>query len=317
MSEGISGIHHVTAICRDAQKNLDFYTDVLGLRLIKRTVNFDDPTSYHLYYGDTTGHPGTLLTFFAYPDGAEGRLGSGMATSVTLATPPFSLNFWRDRLRSRGIETRDGQRFEAAVLCFEDPDGMQVELVESDLHETKPWEGNGVGKEHAITGIDGVQLVIEGYEGTAKLLHDRMGYRTGPHEDNRFRYVKPMHHIGGWIDLVCQPDAPRGRVAIGSIHHVAFRVDSDQKQRLYRIGFVDDHLNVSPVLDRQYFHSLYFREPGGVLIEIATDGPGFTVDEPLEELGGRLCLPTHYEGMRDEIEEHLPPLEVKSPAASG
>ncbi|HMS55586.1 MAG TPA: VOC family protein [Fimbriimonadaceae bacterium] len=180
--------------------------------------------------------------------------------------------------------------------------------MESDLKETKPWSAAGIPEGSAILGIDGVALCLEGYERTARLLHDRMNYRNGPHEGCRYRFIKPQHHIGGWVDLLCQPDAPRGRVAVGSIHHIAFRVENDQKQRMYRISLVDDHYNVSPVLDRNYFHSIYFREPGGVLFEIATDAPGFGVDEDLSSLGERLCLPPMYESRRSEIEAALPAL---------
>lgn len=307
MSE-ILGLHHVTALCRDAQRTLTFYRDLLGMRLVKKTVNFDDPHAYHLYFGDSVGSPGTLLTLFPYPNGAQGVQGTGQASSITLAVPPGSLNFWKDRLSSAGTHVEIVLRFDSPGLAFRDPDGLGLEVVESDLKETKPWASSGIPDNAAILGIDGVALSLEGYERTARLLHDRMSYRNGPHEGSRFRFLKPQHHIGGWVDLLCQPDAPRGRVAVGSIHHVAFRVENDQKQRMYRISLVDDQYNVSPVLDRNYFHSIYFREPGGVLLEIATDAPGFDVDEDLTTLGERLCLPAMYESRRQEIESALPSL---------
>lgn len=309
MSEGILGIHHVTAICSDAKQNFEFYTQVLGMRLVKKTVNFDDPTAYHLYYGDSVGHPGTLLTFFAYPGGRKGTSGKGQTTAICFGVPSGSLGYWESRLAAGGVATFIQTRFGNPVLIFEDPDGMQVELTESDsIRETRPWINSPVPAEAAILGIDSVTLTLEGYESTAKLIHERMGYRTGDHEGSRFRYHKPQANVGAALDLVCMPDAQLGRVAIGSIHHIAFRVESDQKLRLWRVQLVAEHVNVSPVMDRSYFHSIYFREPGGVLFEIATDVPGFATDEDMSVLGQSLALPAQHEPLRAMIESKLPPL---------
>ena len=321
-----SGIHHVTAIAGDPQKNLDFYSGLLGLRLVKQTVNFDDPTTYHLYYGDGSGKPGTILTFFPWPGAARGRPGTGQAVSVAFAIRPRSLGYWLKRLARYGVK-HDGptKRFGEQVLTVRDPDGLQVELVAhepSEAWDTMP--GGMLPDEHAVRGFHSVTLWEEGYEQTAQLLANQLGFQAAGDEHNVFRYVAAGGDAasagtsdtpGTIVDVRCAPGFWRGVVAVGTIHHVAFRARDDAVQLMLRGHLVKQGLNVTPVLDRQYFHSVYFREPGGVLFEIATDPPGFTVDEPLDELGTHLKLPPWLEGSRKELESVLPPL--RRPASMG
>lgn len=315
------GLHHVTAICSDAQANVAFYAGVLGLRLVKRTVNFDDPGSYHLYYGDHSGRPGSLLTFFAWPGGARrGRPGAGQVAAVTLAVPAASLDFWGERLAARGVATRpEAARFDEPALAFEDPDGMPLELAgvaAVDLgHEPTPGAG-GVPVAHAVRGVRAVLLSERAAAPTAALLTGRFGYEPAGESHGRTRFV-PAATGGssrtGAVDLLVQADAPAGHVAVGSVHHVAFRARDDAEQAAWRAELAAAGLGVSPVMDRTYFRSIYFREPGGVLLEIATDRPGFTVDEPLAKLGRALRLPAELESRRAVLERALPPLTVPTP----
>ena len=305
----VSGIHHVTAIAGDAQRNLDFYAGVLGLRLVKRTVNFDDPLTYHLYYGTETGAPGTILTFFAWPDAYGGRPGSGQVNATALSAPKGSLGWWQERFKSSGV-TYDlpVERFGEEVLPFRDSDGMQLELVAAD--DPRPaWTGGGVPEEYAIRGVHGVTAHEEGYEMTAQLLTETLLFTPVGQEGNRFRYRAGEGY--GMIDVLCTPDGPRARGGAGAVHHIAWRVPDDTDQLAWRTTLVNAGMNVSPVLDRQYFHSIYFREPGGVLFEIATDAPGFATDEPREKLGEALKLPPWLEGAREQIEAGLQPITLR------
>ncbi len=319
--KSILGIHHITAIASDPQENVDFYTGVLGLRLVKVTVNFDDPEAYHLYYGDGHGRPGTILTFFAWPGARRGRQGNGQVTAASFAVPQGSLAFWRERLEQNTIASELlPERFEQRVLSFHDVDGMRLELVETpDSEPSHFWEGGDIPAQFAVHGFYGATLSETGYERTAALLTDTMGFRLLGNEQNRFRYEAVHAHPGGAgrvIDVICAPTAQEGRVAVGTIHHIAFRTPDDVQQEEWlaevgRLGY-----NVSPVMDRVYFHSIYYREPGGVLFEIATDSPGFAVDEPVEKLGEALKLPPWLEGLRPQIETALPPLERKQRVVS-
>jgi glyoxalase family protein len=312
--KSILGIHHVTAIAGDPQQNIDFYTGVLGLRLVKVTVNFDDPEAYHFYYGDGHGRPGTILTFFAWPGARPGRRGNGQVAAVSLAVPKGSLDFWDERLATNGVASETlPERFGDAVLSCTDPDGVPLELVETlDVDTMHVWEGAGVPARFAIHGFQGATLAETGCERTAALLTDTMGFRLLGQEKNRFRY-EPVHsHAGSpgrTLDLVCAPAAPEGRIAVGSIHHIAFRTPDDAQQgewltEIARLGY-----NISPIMDRVYFHSIYYREPGGILFEIATDSPGFAVDEPVEQLGEALQLPPWLEPLRPRIEIALPAIQ--------
>ncbi len=304
----VNGIHHVTAIAADAQINIDFYAGVLGLRLVKRTVNFDDPLTYHLYYGTELGAPGTILTFFAWPGAYRGRVGAGQVNVTSFSVPKGSLGWWQERLKGRQVAHGEPtKRFGDEVLPLQDPDGMLVELVAAD-DQRQPWKQGQVPEAYAIRGIHGVTAHEEGYEKTAELLTETLRFTRVGQEGNRFRYRAADG--AGMIDVLCTPDGPRARGGAGTVHHIAWRVPTDADQAAWRKTLVNAGMNVSPVLDRQYFHSIYFREPGGVLFEIATDQPGFAIDEPPEHLGERLKLPPWLEVARQQIEAGLQPIHL-------
>ena len=306
----IPGIHHVTAIAGDPQRNVDFYYGILGLRLVKKTVNFDDPGSYHLYYGDGIGSPGTIMTFFAWPGAYAGRRGTGQLTVTSFAVPAGSLGYWRERLREYGIQVADAQRrLEEEYLALEDFDGLALELVANpEANSLAGWQGGPVPEEHAVRGFYGVTLSERGYESTARLLTETMGFRPAGEAGNRFRYRAKEGELGNRLDVVCEPEGRHGQVAVGTVHHVAWRAADDREQGEWRRRLVELGLDVTPVIDRQYFHSIYFHEPGGVLFEVATDPPGFTLDEAREELGGSLRLPPWLESRRALVERHLQPI---------
>jgi len=306
------GVHHVTAVATDPQRNVDFYLTLLGLRLLKQTVNFDAPDTYHLYYGDERGLPGTIMTFFPWPGSPPGRKGTGQATTTSFSVPPGSIGWWRDRLDAAGAEpSRVESRFEEEAFSFHDPDGLMIELVAHEGGDTRPgWEDGPVPVEHAIRGFHSVVLSESGYEATTEMLTGTLGFRSVAEAGDRFRFAVEDGAPGQLVDILCQPEAPRGLVAAGTVHHVAWRAPDDPTQQAWREELVDAGVDVTPVIDRNYFRSIYFREPGGVLLEIATDPPGFTVDEPLLELGRRLRLPPWLEPSRDDIERSLPPLKV-------
>ena len=301
MEAKILGIHHVTAIAAAPQPNVDFYTSFLGMRLVKKTVNFDDPGTYHFYYGDRTGSPGSILTFFPWPGARRGYHGSAQVTVTSFAVPKGSLGRWEQRARAQGLSTDAiATRFDEEVLSLRDPDGLQLELVGS----LEAGEGDAIGKIHSAT------ISEEGYERTAKLLTDTMGFRLTNEDGNRFRYEVADGGPGATVDVLCTPDLRRGSGGAGTVHHIAWRTPDDQQQFAWHRQLIDLQYNVSPVMDRQYFQSIYFREPGGVLFEIATDPPGFAIDEPLESLGTGLMLPLAYEKLRKQIELTLPEIKV-------
>ncbi len=308
MEKHILGIHHVTAIAGDPQRNIDFYAGVLGLRLVKLTVNFDDPTTYHLYYGDEVGRPGTVLTFFPWPDAPRGRLGSGQLTTTSFSIPDGSMAFWIDRLRGKGVLFEGPtRRFDEEVLSFSDPDGLPLELVQHDYADERVgWKEGPVAGEFAVRGFYSVTLTEEALDETASLLVGTLGFRKKGEERDRVRYEVGDAGPGGFVDVVSSPDVARGFVSVGTVHHVAWRARDDEQQRAWREEVVKEGLKVTPIIDRKYFHSIYFREPGGVLFEIATDNPGFTVDESREELGSGLVLPLWLEPERARIEKSLP-----------
>jgi glyoxalase family protein len=312
----LPGIHHVTAITGDVRRNVAFYEGVLGLRTVKVTVNYDDPTSYHLYYGDRLGTPGTLLTFFGWPDAPRTRGGgSGQTGATAYAVAPVSIAYWRERLAARGVAVGDTvERFGEQVISFADPDGMTVEIVgTNDSDPALAWTGgdgdnDGVPAEHALRGFHSVTLVESSQAATEQLLNEHLGFEVVGREGERTRFRAAGGVAAALVDVVERPGTPRGRDGVGQVHHVAFRTPDDATQEkwqdtVHRLG-----LRVSPVMDRDYFHSIYFREPGGVLFEIATDGPGMTVNEPAETLGERLMLPAAVEPHRAEFERILPPL---------
>lgn len=311
MNPTLPGIHHVTAITANPQANIDFYSGVLGLRLVKLTVNFDDPTSYHLYYGDERGRPGTIMTFFAWPGAPRGLVGPPQLTATTFAAPATALDYWSERLREHGVAAAPREtRFGEPVVGFTDPDGMRLEIAGVSEPGGLARAAGPLPAEYALRGFHGVTLSEEGYEKTARLLTDVMGFQAGGSEGNRFRYRAGAGGFASVVDLLCVPDAPRGTLGAGVVHHVAFRTPDEEQQQAWRTRMAGLDFNVTPVLDRQYFRSIYFREPGHVLFEIATDPPGFTADEPAAELGTRLRLPPWLEPRRAELERVLPRLRL-------
>lgn len=306
------GIHHVTAIATDPQRNVDFYLQVLGLRLVKQTVNFDAPDTYHLYYGNEHGSPGTVLTFFPWPGVPAGRRGAGQATTTAFSIPEASLGWWKQRLEQLGVEVMEATtRFEEDALWFHDPDGLALGLVAHPGTDPRPpWEAGPIPAQHAVRGFHSVELCEHGFEASAGMFADTLGFRLVAEEGQRFRFATGEAGPGAFVDLVCRPEAPQGLVAAGTVHHVAWRAPDDEAQQTWRGQLVGEGVDVTPIIDRNYFQSIYFREPGGVLLEVATDPPGFTVDEPLLELGRSLRLPPWLEPRREEIAAALPPLKV-------
>jgi catechol 2,3-dioxygenase-like lactoylglutathione lyase family enzyme len=312
VSREILGIHHVTAIAGEPQRNVDFYAGLLGLRLVKLTVNYDDPETYHLYYGDEVGHPGTILTFFPWPGAPKGRKGTGQLTTTSFSIALGSVDYWVGRLKKHGIRFGGPvKRFEEQVISFSDPDDLTLELVAHASAESRSgWHRGSVPQEHVIRGFFGVTLSEEGYERTASLLTETMRFRLVKEDGSRFRYEVGKGGPGATVDVLTQPDAPMGLVSVGTVHHVAWRTPDDEQEKAWREELVRARLNVTPVIDRKYFHSIYFREPGGVLFEIATDPPGFTVDESKGDLGSRLMLPPQLEPLRAQLVQALPPIRL-------
>jgi glyoxalase family protein len=305
----ITGIHHVTAIASDPQRNVDFYTGLLGLRLVKKTVNFDDPSAYHLYYGDETGTPGTIVTFFYWPGGAgRGRVGAGQATRLSFSVPPASLDFWKDRLQRHGVKASRLTRFGEEVLTFADPDAIPVELVAVASDARRGWATGPTSAEHALRGLHTVELTVREAAPTETLITRKMGYRLVQRESNRARFEAANGGSGALIDVIAAADGPSALGGVGTIHHIAFRVADDAGQLTMQTQLGDAGYTVSPVRDRNYFRSIYYRERGGVLFEIATDVPGFPDDEPVASLGEALKLPAQFESFRKQIEAALPVL---------
>ncbi len=310
-----TGIHHVTAISGEPQRNVDFYAGVLGLRLVKKTVNFDDPETYHLYYGDGGGDPGTIMTFFPWAHAPGGRIGSGQLVVTSFSIPVASLGYWTERLIEVGVRfEKPRDRFGDTVLTFEDPDRLRVELVASKDGRAG-WAGGTVPAEHSVRGFHHVALAVETTESTVRLMTETLGFRQVEQTEGRVRLSAGKGGPGNTVDVIGASGFPRGSMGVGTVHHVAFRVPDEETQLALREKISALGFNVTPVLDRNYFRSIYFREPGGVLFEIATDPPGFSVDEAEAELGTHLKLPPWLESRRARLEEVLPPLEV--PAGDG
>ena len=313
----ITGLHHVTAIASNPQRNLDFYVELLGLRLVKRTVNFDAPGSYHFYFGDAVGTPGTILTFFPWPGSRRGIHGSGEVSATAFTIPTGSAGYWLERLKRYHVAAeRAPKRLDEDPVRFADPDGMLIELIESTpSNAVVPWGEGPVPEEHLIRGLHGVSARLQSTEGTAKLLTEVFGYRWTQEKGNRVRFVAQAEAgIGKFIDLISAPDVAPGRVAAGSVHHIAFRVSNDEEQIAWREKLHGLGYQVSPIMDRTYFHSIYFQEPGGMLFELATDPPGFILDEAVNELGANLHLPPWMDQARPEIENSLPKISVPGKA---
>jgi glyoxalase family protein len=308
MPDPIAGLHHVTAIGGPPRANVAFYTGVLGLRLVKRTVNFDDPGTWHLYYGDALGRPGTAMTFFPWPDAVPGRAGAGMTSATAFSVPPGSLDVWMGRLADLGLDFGvPMERFGERVLPLADPDGLELELVERDTPADLPgWPEGPVPPEHAVRCFDGVTLALADPAPTAEVLRDVLGYEAVGEEGGRLRLRTPAAPYAHTVDLV--QTGERARPGAGTVHHVAFRARDEKEQAAWQEAVREAGLHVTEVRDRQYFQSVYFREPGGILFEIATDTPGFTLDEPAETLGSSLRLPPWLEPRRASIEARLVPL---------
>jgi glyoxalase family protein len=311
-TNAITGFHHLTAIVGDPQQNVDFYTGVLGQRLVKRTINFDDPETYHLYYGDEVGTPGTIMTFFPWPNAPRGSRGTGQVIDISFSIPADSIAYWTSRLAEHGVAfTGPTSRFGDQVISFLDPHGLSLELIAAQKHDARTgWTLGPIPVEYAIRGFYSVTLAERDQMRTAGMLTDTLGFRFLGQEGDRFRYVMGEGGPGATVDVLSLPDQPRGRIAVGTVHHVAWRAEDDAEQLAWRQRLLDSTTDVTPVLDRQYFHSIYFHEPGGVLFEIATVPPGFAIDEPVEELGTHLKLPPWLEPRRAELERVLLPIQL-------
>lgn len=309
----MTGIHHVTAISGSAARNHAFYTRALGLRFVKKTVNFDDPGTYHLYFGDAAARPGTILTFFPWEHAAQGRDGVGQTRQTTFRIPALSLGFWTHRLIEKGIaHEAPAKHFGETVLSFTDPDGMSLALVAVPDAENEPgWSAGDIPIEHAIRGFHGVTLLVEDAQRTAAILTDILGFEERGREGSLLRLGSPDKAIGGIVDIHEAKGFLPARQGRGSVHHVAFRATDDAEQAAMARRLVEAHgIRPTEQRDRKYFRSIYFREPGGILFEIATDSPGFAVDEPADMLGEALKLPSFLEPRRSEIEKALPLLET-------
>lgn len=305
------GLHHITAVCGDAQRNLDFYAGVLGLRFVKKTINFDDPGTYHLYYGDYAGNPGTILTFFPFAGVPRGRSGAGAPEATGFLVPPDSLDAWAHRLEQAGVRIGGRlERFGEQVLSFEDPDGLPLELVASgQANEVDPWVDGPVPTELAIRGFAGVTLVVQDAEKTLAVVKHVFGLSDeAGSEEHRTRLMAPDASVGAYVDVIERP-VP-GRPGAGTVHHVALRARDAEEQAAMAERVREIGLYPTPVRDRQYFESVYFREAGGILLEIATDAPGFAIDEDIDSLGMDLKLPPWLEERRDVIQQRLPELTL-------
>lgn len=312
MAASTSGLHHVTAISGDPQKNIDFYVQGLGLRLVKKTVNFDDPSVYHLYYGDETGRPGSLMTFFPWGRVKEGQIGAGQSTSTAFSVPEGSLGWWQDHFKGLDFESEIAKvSADEERLSLRDPDGLQLDLVASSTIDPRnPWDSASVPAGYAVRGQHSSVLTVNDADRTVGVLTEDLGLRLVGEIDGRTRLEAGAGGPGNIVDVIADPAAERGLIAGGTVHHIAFRVPDTQTQKAWRDHFVNRGFDVTEILDRQYFTSIYFREPGGVLFEIATDTPGFDVDEPLLELGRSLKLPPWLEPTREQIERSVAKIQL-------
>lgn len=311
MDNKILGLHHITAIAGNAQRNYDFYTKVLGLRLVKKTVNFDDPQTYHFYFGDEVGTPGTIITFFPWANVRQGKNGAGMATEIGYSVPAGSLKFWKERFEKLNVlHGTISERFGEKHLTLQDPDGLSLNLIEAKQEdERKGYETEEINADVAIKGFHTVILTLNNINATAAILTEEFGYKLVAQEGNLYRYQTDAVENAALIDLLEIPGAPRGINAGGTNHHIAFRVKDEETLMAIRKRIMARGLHITEKINRDYFFSLYFREPGGVLFEIATDNPGFATDETVDTLGSSLQLPDQFESMRNQIERGLPELK--------
>jgi glyoxalase family protein len=312
MENRIMGIHHITAIAGDAQRNYDFYTKVLGLRFVKKTVNFDDPQTYHFYFGDEMGTPGTILTFFPWPQVKQGKPGAGMVTEIGYSVPEGSLAFWKKRFEDAGVRHDEiSERFGEKQLPFQDPDGLWLTLIEAKQKDSRNgWVTSETDAGSAIKGFHTAVITLNNINDTAAILTEVFGYKLADQDRNMYRFQTDAVENAALIDLLEEPNAPGGINAGGTNHHIAFRVKDEETQMTLRNKIVDRGLYITEKINRDYFFALYFREPGGVLFEIATDNPGFATDETVESLGSSLQLPDRYKPFRDKIEKALPELQM-------
>lgn len=305
-----SGIHHITAMASDPKKNFDFYTRVLGLRFIKKTVNYDDPSTYHFYFGDKTGTPGTILTFFPHPGLAQGRHGTGQAVEIVFTIPKKAMSFWLNRFHSLGIDYQGPEkRFDETVLRIQDPDGLMLELVGvEDLPDNRLWSTDEIGSDVSIRGFHSISLWVDDHKKTEALLTGQLGFDFVGNEGSRYRYSTGKPGLGQIVDIRSIPGMWKGAPGAGTIHHVAWRVGDEEAELKTRAALEEAGMRLTKVIDRNYFRSVYFREPNGILFELATDNPGFDVDESVKTLGQDLKLPERYESHRDAIIAALPKL---------
>ncbi|NIK79129.1 glyoxalase family protein [Paenibacillus castaneae] len=309
MSMHTSGIHHITAFVRNAQRTADFYAGVLGLRLIKKTINFDAPEVYHLYFGDEMGSPGTIITFFPWENSRRGRVGSGQVGYTTYVVPADAFEFWQERLNKLSVDYEQTVRFGENYLQFVDPDGLKLEIVARDGGKESSWSFGGVPAHKAIKGFGGAILYSSAPNHTADLLVSLMGLERVGREGAYARF-KAAGDVGNLIDIYMEP-MELGHGGSGTVHHIAWRAKDDEEHALWRDHAAREGLEPTPIIDRQYFNAIYFREPGGLLFEIATDPPGFARDEEPDKLGGKLMLPEWFEAKRSQIEQLLSPFEVR------
>jgi catechol 2,3-dioxygenase-like lactoylglutathione lyase family enzyme len=318
VAASIPGIHHVTCITGDVQKCVDFYVGVLGLRFVKKSINQDLPDTYHIYFGDYLGSPGTAMTFFGWPTWPKQRAGSGQVTTVSFQVPSGSLGYWSNRLKDVSVDHRMVSAFDADALVLHDPDGIELSLVAQASNDRwQPWPDGPVDEEHAIRGFHSVAVTLAEMAASFSLLTTVMGFRVASQEGNTTRFETGDGGPHAILDVTEAPEGPVGEESIGTVHHVAWRTPDPHAQVAWRDALLTAGRNVTPVIDRWYFKSIYFREPGGVLFEIATDGPGFNVDEPPENLGTTLSLPPWFQVRRDRLDEILPPIVVPTTATTG
>ncbi|BBH23679.1 putative ring-cleaving dioxygenase MhqO [Paenibacillus baekrokdamisoli] len=309
MTKQTAGIHHITAFVRNAQETVDFYSGVLGLRLVKKTINFDAPEVYHLYFGDQSGSPGTIITFFPWAHSRKGRIGGGQVGTTTYVVPPGTLAFWKERLARFQIPVAITERFSETYVEFVDPDGLQLELVEREQGAPSEWSFGGVPAEKAIKGFGGAILYSAASAKTARVLENVMGLEQVGQEGPYMRF-QATGDLGNVID-VNTASMPMGEGGAGTVHHIAWRAKDDEDHVSWRNHVAQSGLQPTPVIDRQYFNAIYFREGGGILFEIATDPPGFANDEQPDQLGEHLMLPEWFEEKRADIVKNLPPIEVR------
>ncbi|GIO09959.1 putative ring-cleaving dioxygenase MhqO [Brevibacillus reuszeri] len=309
MTQQTAGIHHITAFVKNAQDNVDFYAGLLGLRLVKKTINFDAPEVYHLYFGNEVGSPGTAITFFPWETSRSGRIGGGQVGYTTFLVPVGSLAFWEERLTKFAVAYNRVERFNETYLQFADKDGLQLEIVEREGGPASKWSFGGVPADKAIKGFGGAILYSVAPTYTMAVLEKLMGLQKVGEENGLVRF-KAKGDLGNVIDINAEP-MPRGAGGAGTVHHIAWRASDDQDHRMWQERVAQSGLHPTDIIDRQYFNAIYFREPGEILFEIATDPPGFTRDEPFESLGEKLMLPEWYEPRRAQIEQGLTPITVR------